>query len=160
MSAYMIDRKHVQYLVTVAMSRRILGQSHCIRWFHNGQWHELGCSDRKRAAEVAQMLWDENFASINARYPDTIEHPEGSPGVISEAEAGFVYGEHRDLFLHNIEPAQVLKACDCLEYQSCEHDGWETSEAHAFLVSLRSSAWRRVPGYEDAEWGGPKLATA
>ena len=106
------------------------------------------------------MLWDENFASINARYPDTIDNPENSPGVITEAESGFVYGKHEDLFLYSIDPAQVLKSCDCLEYQSCEHDGWEDSQAHAFLVSLRGSTWRHVPGYDDAEWGAPKLVSA
>jgi hypothetical protein len=34
------------------------------------------------------------------------------------------------------DPVQVLKSCDCYEYQSCEHDGWEDSEARTDRLSI------------------------
>ena len=46
---------------------------------------------------------------------------------------------------------------DCYAYQSCEHPGWEASSAYAFIQSLRGDTWRKVPGYEDAEWGTPEI---
>jgi len=42
-----------------------------------------------------------------------------------------------------------------VKYQSCEHDGWESSKAKAIVDALRSSAWHALPGYEDAAWGPP-----
>lgn len=45
----------------------------------------------------------------------------------------------------------VLKAIDCLEYQSCEHPGWLDSEARVFYQALRRAAITELPGYSDAE---------
>ena len=64
--------------------------------------------------------------------------------------------EHRAPF----SAVQVIKACNCLDYQSCEHDGWEASEAKSFLDSLISAACHRLPGYDAAEWGPPKNRAA
>jgi hypothetical protein len=55
------------------------------------------------------------------------------------------------------EALQVLKACACYAYQSCEHSGWEASEAHAFIQALKDKAVRTLPGYGDAVWGAPDV---
>ena len=44
MSAYMVDRGHVQYLVDAAMSRRI-NDSGAFRWHHNGSGKSLPAGD-------------------------------------------------------------------------------------------------------------------
>ena len=49
-------------------------------------------------------------------------------------------------------PVQAIKLVHCYEYQSCEHDGWETSEAHRFTTALLSSLEHSLPGYDDAPW--------
>ncbi len=89
------------------------------------------------ADRLGQMLWGENHRSVNARYlEDDIE-----PLYTYSALPG------------NVEPVTVLKAVACYEYQTCEHDGWEASEAHVFCETLRHKMTTWLPGYDDAPWG-------
>jgi hypothetical protein len=158
MSAYIVDRNHIRYLVSAAQSRVILGSSAALRW----SWKvnrkegtmeraELTQHDRDRAGEVGNMLWSENVKSVSARYPN--DKPSELPGPCQES---FDYAHSRPWPCDEIDAVQVLKACDALEYQSCEHDGWPESEACAFLEALRRAAWHALPGYDKAEWGAPK----
>ena len=150
MSAYIVDRVHIEYLVAAAMSRRIRGHgSHAFRWYHNGESHELACGDYARAAEVGQMLWDECVASVSARYPH--EDVSTLPGPIGET---YQYGTHRPRPM-TFEPVQVIKAAHCYDYQSCEHEGWEGSESYAFIHTLVTRATCELPGYDAAAWGAP-----
>lgn len=151
MSAYMIDRNHVRFLIEAGLSSRIRGMSP-LRWF----WTDAEGKERDAtltgdtAAAVGQMLWDENHASVCARYPE-----DDLPGPTDQ---DFVYSEHhRSSGIVN--PAQVLKSCHCLRYQSCEHEGWNKSQACAFVESLCDSASRRVEGYEEAQWGAPDMGS-
>lgn len=155
MSAYICDRDHILYLVAAAVSHNLEPHG-TFRWFHDGRWHELPSDDYERAADVANMLWRENVASVSARYPN-----ESSATLPGPCQENFV-----------IEPAdfpgaftafdlvQVIKAFDCFEYQSCEHKTWQTSEAHAFVAALRRAAWHALPGYENAAWGAPRKEAA
>lgn len=146
MSAYMVDRHHIAYLVAAASSRSILRG--CNLYFANQQFGQ--CESKERETEIGQMLWDENFASVTHRYDDCdFDH---LPGPIGES---YVY-EQGNLHWHKIDPVQVIKSCDNYAYQSCEHPGWEASVAKAFIDELRASAWHSLPGYEGAEWGAPE----
>lgn len=153
MSAYMCDRDHIRYLIEAAMGVRLYGRRHSwIRWRHGEEVKELRAGDYRMASEVGQMLWDENFASVSYRYD--CSDPKQLPGPNNET---YIYGEHKIFPRPEIDPAQVLKSCHCYAYQTCEHPGWETSEAKAFIDSLQAGACRSVTGYEDAEWGAPKV---
>lgn len=115
-------------------------------------------------SQAGQLLVSENIASVSYRYSepgrtgyygaetaagmedDTIETLPGpcdryymAPYVF--ADPGYV-----------LTPAEVFKAIDCLDYQSCEHPEWRASEAFAFLDSLRQSACNAVRGYSDSPW--------
>jgi len=156
MSAYVVDREHIGYLVEAATSRAILGHgSHCFRWYHRGQSHELPVGDPERSAEIGQMLWDENVNSVLSRYPDCTK--DKLPGPIGE---DFVYGKHEANPWATIDPVQVLCSCHCYRYQACEHPDWKDSEAAAFIDSLIDVACHRLPGYEKAVWGAPKRSYA
>jgi len=48
---------------------------------------------------------------------------------------------------------EVLKACDCYDYQACETDDYDQTEAHELIAKIRSEAIRRLAGYSDAKWG-------
>ena len=48
--------------------------------------------------------------------------------------------------------AEIAKAVDGYEYQSCERPDLEHSEAAHFCGSLRKSLLKGLPGYEDADW--------
>lgn len=152
MSAYIVSKKHIVFIVAAAMSPRILRHSSAFRWYwdlpNENQCGELRPGDAERAAEVANMLWMENVKSVAARYPNessaTLPGPVGEDFVITPSDIKFC--------LPDVGVVPVLKAIHGLEYQSCEHDGWRKSEAYSFLKSLEGALIRTLPGYEDAEW--------
>ncbi len=152
MSAYIVDKNHVLYLLGAADSRSCRGNYGPLTWYHNDEHHKLP-SDDEALAEVGNMLWMENVKSVSARYPNessgTLPGPKGGGFVITPNDVNRILWDRFD-------PVQVIKACDCFNYQSCEHEGWKTSEAFAFIESLRHSAWGHLPGYESAEWGAPE----
>ncbi len=154
MSAYICDDRHFLYLIGAAMSHRLNVGQGSFSWYHNGARHELACNDYERAAEVANMLLCENMRSVSHRYPHE------SSATLPGPKSGVAPFTSRSPFtsFDAFEPAQVLKAIHCLEYQSCEHDEWRESESFAFLQALSGRACRSMIGYEDAEWGAPKPA--
>lgn len=154
MSAYIVDKNHIRFLVEAANSWRLATYNDLnFRWFWRDEWHELRYGESERAAEVANMLWLENIRSVSHRYPNessaTLPGPKHQDFVLAPGDFGQV-------IFDQYEPAQVLKSCDCYEYQTCEHDEWEESEAYAFIQALRHRAWHAVQGYEQAQWGAPK----
>lgn len=138
MSAYMVDHRHIHYLIEASQSRRI---------------NPYGSLPLPLGPEaVGQMLWDANLESIHARYPDTIENPSATPGPINET---YIYRHKSLLHLHNFDPVQVLKSCTCFEYQACEAETWGNSPAKKFIDALFQRAVMALPGYEEAIWGAP-----
>lgn len=124
MSAFVVSRKHIDYLVSAARLYRILD-----RW-------ERGTD----ADMLADMLALENERSVAYRYRQPAPtRPEGyvAPSV--------------DWTCH-VDTVWVLKAIACLDYQSCEHPEWETSTARKFLRDLEACAISFLPGYETAPW--------
>jgi hypothetical protein len=152
MSAYIVEKHHIVFMVQAAMSRRI---AKCgFSWDVDGYHQSLSCTDYNKAVEIANMLWQENIKSVSARYHD--ESADTLPGAINGEERVITTKDFETIVFDTTEPVQVLKATDCYEYQSCEHDAWHRSAAKQFLDALRSYAWTCVPGYDDAEWGAPK----
>lgn len=139
MSAYIVSHDHIRYLVDAAMSRRIT--QHGNVYWNGSPFYE---TDYQLAAEIGQALWDENVASVNCRYPSNHEDRRD-------------YGQHRSIAGMEFDPVQIIKACHCYEYQSCEHGGWNGSKAERFIKSLEKAAIRALDGYNDAEWGAPEF---
>lgn len=160
MSAYIVDRKHVVYLVQSALTFAMKARGGGFSWVAKDPTKPGGYRREKiehggdfaRAASAANMLWMENIKSVSHRYPNesnaTLPGPIGEDFVI-KASAFKICAAQPDL-------AQLFKAIDCFCYQSCEHDEWEQSEAFAFCQALRETAWSSLPGYEDAAWGAPE----
>jgi hypothetical protein len=141
----MCDRETIALLVEAGL--RSIGNGHCgpMTWWvgpagPEGRRERL---DHTNADEVGQMLWNENRASVEHRYPGS----EELPGRIGETWTGYVHRWNGK----EVEAADVFKAADCLEYQSCEHPGWESSSAYGFLQALRRQTWRGLPGYDESE---------
>lgn len=155
MSAYVVDREHIMYLVEAARSdiggvRRLDG----LRWRSGPALNELPRdATPEECRRVAQMLWDANIHGVNCRYPDS---EEGLPGpnedYIIRAE------DFRDRHWRQpFDPIQVLKACQCYAYQTCEDPEWEKTEAYMFIKALKEVATNCLPGYEDCKWGAPQM---
>lgn len=151
MSAYIVDKEHILYLVQAVTESRIGHRS--FSWWHNEEHHMLRPGDYERAADVANMLWLENVRSVSTRYPH-----ESSATLPGTANTQFVIHprDFNRVRWMEFKPAQILKACDCYAYQTCEHEEWKESEAFAFINSLRSAAWHSLPDYEACVWGAPE----
>ena len=54
--------------------------------------------------------------------------------------------------LLHLDPVQVLKACDCYDYQSCETDDYPQSEAKRMIETIKTWAITTLPSYDKAEW--------
>jgi hypothetical protein len=150
MSAYIVDENHISYIVAAALSNRIRTSSHGrFTWWHN-HTREISQYNPEGAAEFATELWQENVKSVNHRYPN-----DPAPLALFT-----ITPQKLDEMLHawDFEPIQLLKAISCLDYQSCEHPEWETSNAHAFLEGLKNAAIASLAGYSDAAWGSPKTS--
>ncbi|MHB1782741.1 MAG: hypothetical protein ACYCTE_08625 [Acidimicrobiales bacterium] len=139
MSAFMVGTDHIDTLLTAGLAEKDNGT---LRWEGDGG---RGLTDAT-AGRVGAMLLAENRRSVNYRYDeDDLEQP-------------YVYRR-----LAQCPPAVViLNAIACLEYQSCEHSTWDTSEARRFLAALERQQIRLLPGYREAkgwdidaaDWGG------
>jgi hypothetical protein len=150
MSAYVVGRNHIQFLVKAAPALAKLDRDK-FRYFHKGTWHDIDQYDLTENIRVGNMLWQENIKSVSTRYPrgtqKTRTKPIGETFVFGDDDVHVAFAEYR--------PSQVLKSCHCYEEQSCEHEGWNISEAHSFIRALEYRAMRHVAGYEEAEWGAP-----
>ncbi len=151
MSAYIVDKRHIDALITAA--DRHAGRLHDSFTFvdNEGNRHILSRTGED-STQVSHYfgrdirttyhsfntfgayLWQENTNSVNARYAEQ-----------SETEAYHWRGI-------DVTTIQALKAVDCYEYQSCEHEGWNGSLAQSFCTILRKRLVQDLPGYDDGHW--------
>lgn len=137
MSAFQVSPNHIGAIV---------------RWYldecpdsHRGQWRQMR-PNRNDADDMMAALAFECWRSVRYRYP------EGPlPGPIAFEDTPVMCDGRLRLY-KRLTPVQVIKACDCLNYQSCEHPEWETSEAKRLLDGIREAAISSLPGYSQAEW--------
>ena len=158
MSAYVVDRAHIDALLTAGLyhAPQYPGDG-CspLRWFDRDpaendghEWYEQHSRMllRETADAVGRMLWWENLRSVGYRYPDG-ELP-GPVGLTAEEVHGYRFTP-----LHGYpEPVAVLSLLAGYEYQACEHPDWRASEARQFCDALRDRTISRLPGYDDAPW--------
>jgi hypothetical protein len=137
MSAYIVEPLHINALVSWACLQRA---PHGYYYYWQQDAHGI---NTESATRIAAILHAENVRSVNTRYR------ESAPldGFTFKSEA---------VFASRLSAVQVIKACQCLAYQSSEADQWKDSEAFAILRSIESAAVRCLPGYDEAEWSMPE----
>lgn len=134
MSAWLVSRRHIDALVTAATTAQ----------FYNRELEQITAEPDA----LGRLLWGECLKSVSARYPRDGDGEWPGPAGLTRAEiAGYT---HTPL---TFDPVTLLKALDCYEYQSCEHDGWRTSTAREVCQSLRRYLIATLPGYHNAPWG-------
>lgn len=151
MSCYIVKRRIIDFLVQAGTTDAVgsTGEVSEFSWYYDGENKVLYPEDDDRAREVGQMLWDENVKSVRYRYSE--KDLSDLPGPFDE---NFVYLPNQYMF-GEFDPVQVIKTSNCYSYQSCEHPGWEESEAKEFVSSMIHQAVVNVDGYDEAEWGVP-----
>ena len=151
MSAYIVDKDHISFLVNAAFKAAANDHSLSFSWYHNGERHELTSGN---CDEVGQMLLDECVTSVSFRYSDAgitqLPGPNSAYWLIP-----FRHDVHVTQRADENWVAQVFKSIDCYEYESCEHPEWRSSSALVFIETLRKQACRMLPSYNKAEWGAP-----
>lgn len=146
MSAFIVSKRHIDAMVQAGQHTRDIQR---LRWYHNGVSNVLTFEN---VDKVGRILWLENLASVAYLYPNdgSGERP-GPNGLTDDAIADYTYTPAtRSDEKHT--PVQVLKLIHSYIYQSCEHPGWETSEAAAIVQALQKQLITRLAGYEDAPW--------
>lgn len=159
-------------------------------WHHDGRLHRLDLSaevgDERPAAipgfdpielvppsVLGQRLVDECVLSVHSRYPDTSLDDGDLPGPADAYYMGpYLWEPYLPSNIRLIAPGMppviaspastvvIAKQIANYEYQSCEHEGWEPSEAHAFCLALSQSLLRSLPGWAEAPWGIDERAHA
>lgn len=164
MSAYEVDPEHITALLVAGLAADEHGSP--LSWFETdldlvdepGVYEQgqaltmagIELAQRLRreltwetAGRVGRMLVAQNRESVNHRY--------------GEEELEELYEEPRDLLSRLaqaralLDPARVLGAIGCYEYQACEGPSWARSEAAQFVDALRRTYIRRLPGYRAGE---------
>jgi hypothetical protein len=158
MSAFIVGKRHVDFLITAGLEFR---HGTPLRWEIPGPpvegTHQRGepwgpeavVVHKRRVREltpdtadgVGMMLPCQNHRSVEFRY-------DGRHGIQAEPDVMYEFTLYRD----QIDPVQVLKAINCLEYQSCETPDWEGCEAWRFCDALRHRAISCLSGYDKAQW--------
>lgn len=122
MSCYQLGNAHINYLVNACLLYGI-------------------CPARQYTPEqLGAVLADANAASVNARYA----HHKRPCKAIDYAFS--ILPKAR------ITPMQTIVAAQCLEYQSCDDDGWSATPAKTIIDALIIDAISLLPGYNDTQW--------
>ena len=129
MSAFIVSKRHIDYLVTFVATR---GYTNI---YHNGEHKEY------TATEIGTILTEANYKSVNHRYSEDVDTPTYTHRVCANGP---------------INAAQVIKAARCFEYQSCEYPEYKESLAKAIIEKIISMAIDKLPGYSDLEWDLPE----
>lgn len=141
MSAYVCSKAQFKALAIFAV-RKVHGSMNVDPRYADGAQDVAGKIPSVIATRYAAILLAENVRSVRCRYADDI----GDYDEI-QISASDVLGAAP------LQPVVILKLCNCLSYQSCESDDWETTNAYKLLQQIKDAAIRLLPGYEDAPWG-------
>ena len=140
MSAYIVDKAHVDALVRA-------GVDHRSQYFVDGEPARWVSVTREERDRIGQMLTDANVASVSYRYPD--DSLTDLPGPLS---AWWIVPYRYSPRGPILSPVQGLKAIDGFDYQACETPDWRSSEAYAFLQGLRDTLIRSTTSRRLRRW--------
>jgi hypothetical protein len=130
MSAFIVSNTHIDALLTAG-----LYESNGVSWYITGADGnpEQRTLTHDNASQVGAILLAENQRSVNSRY-----HENEPVGIYEFQELP-----------GTPEPTTVLNAIRCYRYQSCEHDGWESSEAAQVIGAIESKMIRELCEHDD-----------
>ena len=127
MSAFEVSDNHINTIMNGWVQRghslNLKGETYSI---HN----------RHQITELGQLLVDANCASVNYLYNEATQPDRYEFKTMRE----------------KMDPVAVIKLIRCLEYQSCQINGYDRSLAGLVAEELTYMMIEALPGYEEAEW--------
>jgi hypothetical protein len=129
MSAFIVNNKTINLILNYAYN---IEKYECV--YINGDLFYL--SNDKDCQTIGETLLNENIYSVNYRYD-------------SNYTQNFKFERQKNLI---ITPFVALNAIACLEYQSCETENWEKSEAYHICNQFRKTICSNLIGYNDVSW--------
>jgi hypothetical protein len=127
MSAWIVSKTHIDYIVTAAVHAELITTT---------------------PDEAGRMLWRECLRSVASRYPADRDGERPGPADFRDGDVDTYTWQETPV----LTGGALAKTLGCYRYQSCEHEGWETSEAARLIEKL----YAPVDGqpYDDAvPWG-------
>lgn len=85
--------------------------------------------------EMGQILLDLNYYLVNWRYRENNKS-----------------GRYKYQSSKLLRPVQILKVCDCYDYQCCNVGVYESTESGSIINTIRKHFIQQIPGYDEAEW--------
>ena len=134
MSAFVVSDKHIDQLANLI----VYGPAGASRNWTAPRFNGSTACGMDIDA-IALALLRENIISVNARYGEGAELPTQYTAKIIPITG-------------RMQLAQAFKALDCYEYQSCEHEGWDTSPLRQLCNQVRRQMIALLPGYSEAQW--------
>lgn len=135
MSAFVVSDDHINVLLTWAnknMGNVIVYNG------KEGEEVELSFSQVGDLQKMANILRSENIRSVNTRYNEDT--------TLADLPVGFT-------FYHYVaSPVEIIKACQCYDYQACENEKYPSTDAHRIIEWIMDAAVSALPGYDKARW--------
>jgi hypothetical protein len=116
MSAFIVNDYHINALVSFGVEYKAQFYTKKVGW-------EYFKDDT--AQVMAALLYRANVCSVNHRYSERTR------------TTGFKF---QPVDVSVWSAADIIKACDCLDYQSCEVKTWDNSRARKALQAIRECA--------------------
>lgn len=133
MSAYQCSPEHIAFICAV----------------YSEVWHNRRTDYMTHVptSDLYAILSTENAESVAFRYREPVA---AYPAVLAYPRL--------DIATIDANIGAIFRSIACLEYQSCERDDWEKSNACQLLKGLREALISRLPGADmDGAWGLPAL---
>lgn len=138
MSAYLVEDHHVDFMLSFLVNKtfgQVFWQSRR-SWLHM-KYEILDAATGNTAMDiVGNILIAENYRSLAARYGDNTEPHR----YRFKEHPGARVGDKLAICV------QVLKACDCFDYQACESSDYEQTDAARMVQDIRKFAISSLPG--------------
>jgi hypothetical protein len=112
--------------------------------------HDYDKLDDEKLRTCGQLLAAANGESVMHRYHDILG--ENRDAVPPAAILAPQFKLSRKIMRSPPTPIAALKLIHSLDYQSCEPDNWEASEARKLLYHIERAIIHAMPGYDEAAW--------
>lgn len=127
MSAFIVSRRHIDFMVTAIIRAELTSMT---------------------PDETGRMLWRECLASVAYRYPDDGNGERPGPLGFRDSDVDtYTWAETPELTEGGLHTTMA-----CYRYQSCEHPGWDGSEAEIITRKLYE-ATEGAPEDPAVPWG-------